>query len=96
MAKAWGTMPKESKFKNRDGLLRSLLKVDEFRIIGENALVRDPDNPKKGRKGRKGRKDLVTSKEILDDQEKKLHKTAILEEDEEEEEEQTTKKKKKK
>ncbi|KAH9268828.1 hypothetical protein BASA83_009115 [Batrachochytrium salamandrivorans] len=76
MMKAWGTMPKAFTFKNRDGLLESLLEVDEFKTVGENALIWDPDNPKKGRKGRK---DLVTSKEILDAKDYSFHNSAISE-----------------
>ncbi|KAH6571826.1 hypothetical protein BASA60_004263 [Batrachochytrium salamandrivorans] len=82
MAKTLGIIAKISTFKDRNRLLRLVFKAYRFNAAIKSALVRDPDNPKKGRKG------LVTSKEILDDKKKTFHRTAILEENEEEEEDE--------
>ncbi|KAH6576252.1 hypothetical protein BASA81_002889 [Batrachochytrium salamandrivorans] len=85
MMKTWGTLPEKSKFKDGDGLLELLLRVDEFKAITDDALLRSRWEHIKGREG------LVTSKEKLDKKKKKLHKTTILEETEDEEEEQDAK-----
>ncbi|KAH9249258.1 hypothetical protein BASA81_013046 [Batrachochytrium salamandrivorans] len=81
--KAGGVIQQGSTFRNRDGLLKSLLEMNKFSTLGRSAVQKKQNRRRKGRKGRKG---LVASKEILDDQKKKLHRTTILEENEEEEE----------
>ncbi|KAH6576254.1 hypothetical protein BASA62_001509 [Batrachochytrium salamandrivorans] len=85
MAKAWCIVPKKSTFKNGDGLLELLLKVDEFKEITDDALKCGSQRNRKGRKG------LVTSKEILDEKKKTFHRITIPEEEEDEEEEQDAK-----
>ncbi|KAH9258826.1 hypothetical protein BASA81_002890 [Batrachochytrium salamandrivorans] len=93
MARAMGTMPKKSRFKDRSRLLKLVFKTYNFNAITNDALLRSRQKHITSRKGRKGREDLVTSKEKLDKKKKKLHKTTILEEteDEEEKEEQDAK-----
>ncbi|KAH9273125.1 hypothetical protein BASA83_004703 [Batrachochytrium salamandrivorans] len=73
MAKAWCIVPKKSTFKDRDGFLELLFRVDRFKAITNDALTWGPQRNRKGRKG------LVTSKEILDDKKKKLHRITISE-----------------
>ncbi|KAH9254556.1 hypothetical protein BASA81_007499 [Batrachochytrium salamandrivorans] len=80
-------MPKAFTFKNRDGLLESLLEVDEFKTVGENALIWDPDNPKKERFWM--RRTIASTSAISEDGDYCYDCYEYYRDDEEEEEEKT-------